>query len=178
MVGNQDDIKKLALDDKYPPLPHFSKENAVVYTDGSCPNNGTPLAAAGYGIYWGHGHSRNTSEILKGKRQTSQRAKIGAVNHALEQSQNDTGLLEIVSSHYVIQSVNTWSKKWVLNNWKRVDGLEVDNRDLFEITLSLIESRKGKVELIYGSDKKYSEGIEEAGKLALAGAQKQKGTSI
>ena len=115
---------------------------------------------------------------MKGKRQTSQRAKIGAVNHALEQSQNDTGLLEIISSHYVIQSVNTWSKKWVFNNWKRVDGLEVENRDLFEITLSLIESRKGKVELIYGSDNKYSEGIEEAGKLALAGAQKQKDTSI
>ena len=37
-----------------------------VYTDGACTNNGKPDARAGFGIWFGNGDLRNTSESFTG----------------------------------------------------------------------------------------------------------------
>lgn len=56
----------------------------VVYTDGSCRNNGQPDSKAGIGVFFGDKDSRNLSERLPGSVQTNQRAEayvsIGTVD--------------------------------------------------------------------------------------------------
>lgn len=49
-------IKQMKQYDKY----YFMEDDSGfvhVYTDGSCENNGKPNAIAGYGVYFGEGHS-------------------------------------------------------------------------------------------------------------------------
>ncbi|KAG2236544.1 hypothetical protein INT48_000844 [Thamnidium elegans] len=155
-----------------PPL-FERKKMTVVYTDGASSNNGKTCARAGYGVYWGDNDPRNASIRLDGEKQTNQRAEASAVNHALEQSQNGTELLEIMTdSQYVIKAATVWSKKWVANEWKSANGSDVQNRDLFERMLSLIASRKGPVQFTYVPGHKGVEGNEKADQLAVAGAQK------
>lgn len=148
------------------------KKVTVVYTDGASSNNGKLHARAGYGVYWGDNDPRNASVRLDGEKQTNQRAEASAVNHALEQSQDGTQLLEIMTdSMYVINAATVWSKKWVANQWKSTGRNEVQNRDLFERMLSLIQSRKGPVKFTYVPGHQGVEGNEKADQLAVAGAQ-------
>ncbi|GAA5796749.1 hypothetical protein HPULCUR_002124 [Helicostylum pulchrum] len=148
------------------------KKVTVVYTDGASSNNGKAHARAGYGVYWGDNDPRNASVRLDGEKQTNQRAEASAVNHALEQSQGGTELLEIMTdSMYVINAATVWSKKWAKNEWKSTNRAEVQNRDLFERMLKLIQSRKGPVKFTYVPGHQGVEGNEKADQLAVAGAQ-------
>ncbi|KAI8323162.1 hypothetical protein GQ54DRAFT_242304, partial [Martensiomyces pterosporus] len=55
------------------------KKPVVVYTDGSCINNGKPGATAGAGAYFGPNDPRNYSGRLSGGAQTNQRAELEAI---------------------------------------------------------------------------------------------------
>uniref|UniRef100_A0AC34RRQ7 RNase H type-1 domain-containing protein n=1 Tax=Panagrolaimus sp. JU765 TaxID=591449 RepID=A0AC34RRQ7_9BILA len=70
-------VRKSSLSTKF--------EKTVVYTDGACSRNGTPLAAAGYGVYWGDGHEDNVAAPVSGA-PTSIRAEYEAVCVALDQA--------------------------------------------------------------------------------------------
>ena len=48
------------------PKPQENLETINVYTDGACSNNGKPDARAGFGIWFGDGDKRNTSEAFTG----------------------------------------------------------------------------------------------------------------
>lgn len=158
-----------------PSKPSYAKKSAtVVYTDGASSNNGKGHAKAGYGVYWGPNDPRNTSARLPGERQTNQRAETAAVIHALEQSQQDTDVLEIrTDSQYVINAATNWSKNWVKKGWKSSTGKEVQNRDLFERMLDLMDKRKGQVKFTYVPGHKGVEGNEKADELAVSGATKE-----
>lgn len=49
-----------------------------IYTDGACINNGTELAKAGIGVYFGKNDKRNISETIDGK-QTNNTAELKAI---------------------------------------------------------------------------------------------------
>jgi ribonuclease HI len=152
---------------------HKQKKVSVVYTDGASSNNGKSYARAGYGVYWGDNDPRNASVRLVGEKQTNQRAEASAVIHALEQSQNGTDTLEIMTdSQYVIKAATIWSKNWIKKKWISTNGSEVQNRDLFERMLKLIDTRKGEVKFTYVPGHQGVEGNEKADQLAVAGAQK------
>ena len=53
-----------------------------IYTDGACSNNGKTDARAGFGIWFGEGDERNTSESFTGP-QTNNRAELLAIIKAL-----------------------------------------------------------------------------------------------
>jgi ribonuclease HI len=74
-----------------------------VYVDGACENNGKPNAIAGYGIWFGHGDSRNVSEPLEGRIQTNQRAELmaAAVGAEVYAAINNASCL--VTSYCVLQ---------------------------------------------------------------------------
>jgi ribonuclease HI len=96
------------------------------------------------------------------------------VIHALEQSQQDTDVLEIrTDSQYVINAATNWSKNWVKKEWKSSTGKEVQNRDLFERMLDLMDKRKGQVKFTYVPGHKGVEGNEKADELAVSGATKE-----
>ena len=62
--------------------PLSNKKIINVYTDGACSNNGKPDARAGFGIWFGEGDPRNTSESFTGT-QTNNRAELLAIIKAL-----------------------------------------------------------------------------------------------
>ena len=64
------------------PKPQENLETINVYTDGACSNNGKPDARAGFGIWFGDGDKRNTSEAFTGS-QTNNRAELLAIIKAL-----------------------------------------------------------------------------------------------
>ena len=68
--------------------------NHIVFTDGSCSNNGKVNAKAGIGVYFGKNDPRNVSKRVIGK-QTNNTAELSAVievfhvlNEEVEQGKN------------------------------------------------------------------------------------------
>ena len=55
---------------------HHGKFRMVVAGDGACPNQGTKLARAGQGAYYGNQHSHNSSFRAEGPCQSSDRAEL------------------------------------------------------------------------------------------------------
>lgn len=111
-----------------------------VYTDGACSNNGKKGAAAGWGVYYGHGDSRNKCGPVSVGPMTNQRAELQAIQEALNDVK--TGPLEIVSdSKYAIQCATTWIKNWKRNNFMAANGKPVLNQDLVREIDRLINAR-------------------------------------
>lgn len=80
-----------------------------VYTDGACSSNGRLGAKAGLGVYWGDGHSLNTSEPVSG-RATNNCGEIQAATVAIKQAlDNSIKKLAInTDSQFLINSVTKW----------------------------------------------------------------------
>ena len=167
-----------------------------IYTDGSSLRNGTKLASAGVGVYFGPGDSRfvfnhnflkgelltdighpsrNVSEPLKGSRQTNQRAELTAILRAIDIAPRHRDVTIITDSRYAIDCVTVWFINWRRNNWMTKDKKPVENRDLIESILVKIEERhelkvKTEFEWIKGHNK--DPGNEAADRLAVNGAQR------
>ena len=54
----------------------YCSKFTVIYTDGSCKNNGKIGSTAGIGVFFGENDERNLSEKLPGPVQTNQRAEL------------------------------------------------------------------------------------------------------
>ncbi|KAJ5776004.1 uncharacterized protein N7511_001015 [Penicillium nucicola] len=165
-----------------------------IYTDGSSLRNGTPLASAGVGVYFGPDDqrfvyprarcldhflirltypSRNVSEPLKGARQTNQRAELTAILRAIDIAPRHRDVTIITDSRYAIDCVTVWFVNWRRNNWMTRDKKPVENKDLVESILVKIEERndlkvKTLFEWVKGHNKDH--GNEEADRLAVKGA--------
>jgi len=167
-----------------------------IYTDGSSLRNGTRLASAGVGVYFGPADSRfvsnesilagdiltdldypsrNVSEPLKGARQTNQRAELTAILRAIDIAPRHRDVTIFTDSRYAIDCVTVWFMNWRRNNWMTKDKKPVENRDLIESILVKIEERhelkvKTLFEWIKGHNK--DPGNEAADRLAVNGAQR------
>ncbi|KAJ5584152.1 Ribosomal protein L9/RNase H1 N-terminal [Penicillium hispanicum] len=147
-----------------------------IYTDGSSLRNGTALASAGVGVYFGPGDpSRNVSEPLKGSRQTNQRAELTAILRAIDIAPRHRDVTIFTDSRYAIDCVTVWFINWRRNNWTTKDKKPVENRDLVESILVKIEERNElKVKTLFEWIKGHSKdpGNEAADRLAVNGAQR------
>ncbi|CAG7931755.1 unnamed protein product [Penicillium olsonii] len=147
-----------------------------IYTDGSSLRNGTQLASAGVGVYFGPGDtSRNVSEPLKGSRQTNQRAELTAILRAIDIAPRHRHVTIVTDSRYAIDCVTVWFVNWRRNNWMTRDKKPVENKDLVESILVKIEERNDlKVRTVFEWVKGHNKdhGNEEADKLAVNGAQR------
>ncbi|OQE26508.1 hypothetical protein PENSTE_c005G04028 [Penicillium steckii] len=146
-----------------------------IYTDGSSLRNGTALASAGVGVFFGPGDSRNVSEPLKGNRQTNQRAELTAILRAIDIAPRHRDVTVVTDSRYAIDCVTVWYKNWQRNNWVTKDGKPVENKDLVESILVNIEERKQlKVKTLFEWVKGHAKdpGNEAADRLAVSGAQR------
>ncbi|KAJ6032536.1 Ribosomal protein L9/RNase H1 N-terminal [Penicillium herquei] len=156
-----------------------------IYTDGSSLRNGTPLASAGVGVYFGPGDSsRNVSEPLKGTRQTNQRAELTAILRAIDIAPRHRDVTIFTDSKYSIDCVTVWFINWRRNNWMTKDKKPVENRDLVESILVKIEERQElKVKTLFQWIKGHANdpGNEAADRLAVNGAHvgvKQKAEAL
>uniref|UniRef100_A0A7E4V9Y1 ribonuclease H n=1 Tax=Panagrellus redivivus TaxID=6233 RepID=A0A7E4V9Y1_PANRE len=135
---------------------YSSNPAPVVYTDGSCANNGYPNARGGIGIYWGEGHRNNLSAPLHDYRATNNRAEYKAVNEAVKQARRDgyDSVTIRTDSKLLVKSANEYSKNWRRNDWKTVRGKVVKNQDLLReyhqlkqtvnVTLQHVNGHRGR----------------------------------
>ncbi|CAO4373976.1 unnamed protein product [Caenorhabditis nigoni] len=134
--------------------------NPHVYTDGSCRNQGTPNAQAGYGVYWGQGHVNNRSGTVSGH-QDSNRAELRAAQQAIHTAsrQGYSGVNIHSDSHYVRSAIN---------NSAQFQRAPATNRDLMQS----INSMKSNVSVSAHHVKGHSghHGNSQAHSLARAGA--------
>lgn len=144
----------------------------VVYTDGSCLNNGKGGASGGIGVFFGDNDNRNVSmKLMDEMKPTNQRAEILAVISALEIVKDEP--VEIrTDSMYVIKAVTDWSIDWERRDWKTSKNEPVQNLDLFKKLFNLIEQRKEKVRWTYVPGHEGYYGNEKANELAIQAASK------
>jgi ribonuclease HI len=145
-----------------------------IYTDGSSLRNGTKIASAGVGVYFGPEDSRNVSEPLKGTRQTNQRAELTAILRALDIAPRHRDVTIFTDSRYAIDCVTVWFVKWRRNKWLTSENKPVENKDLIESILVKIEERNIlQVQTLFQWVKGHNRdpGNEEADRLAVNGAR-------
>ncbi|KAI3336982.1 ribonuclease H-like protein [Xylariaceae sp. AK1471] len=99
----------------------------VIGIDGACRDNGKPTASASWGVFVGPGSRHNASGRLEAHLpQTSSRAEIEALSHALDTVRNiaasDYSLMhvKVVSdSEYLVNAMSKWIEGWIENGGVR-----------------------------------------------------------
>lgn len=107
----------------------------VVHTDGGCLSNPGP---GGYGVVIDtDGEQRELSGGFR--RTTNNRMELLAVIVALEAVRGCGRPIDLFSdSSYVVNAVNKgWAMRWAQGGWRRVDGGDVANIDLWQRLLAL-----------------------------------------
>ena len=112
-------------------------DRQVIYTDGSCLNNGLVNAKAGAGIYFGKDDPRNTSCTVPGD-QTNNRGELWAIIQALK---IESGDVEICSD-------SQWAIKCALKEWEATKNL-----DLLSILWDMLKTRNVKFTWVKGHAK-------------------------
>lgn len=115
----------------------------IIFTDGSCKNNGKDDAKAGIGIYFPCGEYSNFGEKFENK-PTNQRAELYAIYKALDIIK-DTKVKHIriySDSMYAIQCLTVWIDSWIKNKWIASGKTKVKNKDIIEPTYNLLQKFK------------------------------------
>ena len=146
-----------------------TKEETVVYTDGSCQLVGAK-SVGGSGVWYGDKDERNISQLLPGDRQTNQRAELYAVLLAMQQHLIDDNktLLAIKSdSKYVVLGMTDWVFEWqTKNEWYRIQ-----NGDLWKHLVTTRSKLQHGVSFEHVFAHTGIEGNEGADRLAKAAVQ-------
>ena len=116
----------------------------IVFTDGSCINNGKPNCKAGYGIHFPNKEFKHVSKALKssdesGKCPSNNRAELTAILTTLKILKNikNTEINIYSDSKYCINSLTVWYKSWIANKWKGSNNKPVLNSDIIKDILLL-----------------------------------------
>lgn len=141
----------------------------IVYTDGSCLNNGQANARGGYGLHWPHAPNLDTFGHLSAISTTdvpvtSQRAELYAVKAALR-SFVDMPLEIRTDSLYVVLGATCW-----IHEWRRMPHRKLVNRDLFNSIYELVSNRKAATYFCHVSGHVGIKGNEIAHRLANMGS--------
>ncbi|PHH91007.1 hypothetical protein CDD83_1985 [Cordyceps sp. RAO-2017] len=128
-------------------------DQALIYADGACRNNGQANARAGWAFVFNSATCR-PSGVVSGRLekkgpfgdqhpQTSNRAELRAVVAALR-FRHWTGegfrtLVFATDSEYVAEGATTWVRGWASNGWTTSTGAPVKNKDLWEALLGEFE---------------------------------------
>ena len=99
-------------------------EEIIVYTDGSCLNNGKLNAKSGSGIWLEEGSQQNQAIRILGPNQSNQIGEIAAVIVALEKLPNYIPLTIKTDSRYVIDGLTTHLKNWEDRGWIGIKNKE------------------------------------------------------
>lgn len=112
----------------------------IIYTDGSCRNNGKTNARAGIGVHFSNYPQFDISRLIIHPPHTSIRAELEAIITAIEfymsnkkKFSDDINKLRIITdSKFVYNCYTMWISKWKRNNWIKSDKESVLNQDLLK----------------------------------------------
>ena len=144
-------------------------EEIVVFTDGSCKNNGKKNARAGIGVYFSENDPRNVSRKIIGK-QTNNTAELTAVIEVFKILDTENQKIIIYTdSEYVIKCCGNYGKKCEDKSWKNSKGF-IPNYELVREIYTLFK-RYQNVSIKYvkahtGKNDFLSKGNDGADKLA------------
>ena len=140
----------------------------IVYTDGSCTDNGTEEARAGSGIWYGHDDPRNAALRTPGRKQTNQIGEIFAILHAIKNAYENQPMKICSDSKFTIEGLTKHAKEWEEKNW-----MGITHGPLFKCATAWLRARTAKTTLQWVKGHAGIEGNEEADKLAAEGSQKE-----
>jgi len=109
----------------------------IIFTDGSCRNNGKPNASGGIGVHFPNGEFKDVSEKFIIGNITNQRTELYAILKAIDLVVNKPkySKFKIVihtDSQYSLKSITQWAKSWEKNGWKKKDNEPILNLDLIK----------------------------------------------
>ena len=128
-----------------PPAPKKAKEkkndmsfaaNATdytVYTDGSCLKN--PDGPGGWAAVIINNRTKSVIDKISGgcESTTNNRMELTAVMKALASLPSNVSVTLYTDSKYIQEAFQkNWVKSWMLRNWKRANGADVLNQDLWQ----------------------------------------------
>lgn len=101
----------------------------LIYTDGSCLGSGA--GPSGYGVVIKDG---NLTRSFKGgyEKSTNNRMELMGPIKALEELETPRVITLTSDSQYLKDGMEKYVKAWRKRNWKKADGGDVINRDLWE----------------------------------------------
>ena len=154
----------------------------VIYTDGSCLDNGQPGARAGWGVWIGENDPKNASGCVPGA-QTNQRAEVCALTSAYDiadseyEAGNRCKILVLTDSKYARDMSSKWIAMWRRRNWVTVStGKKPENYDLAIKLAESMDRCRSVVEVRYVEAHTGIRGNEEADRLAKSAAAASKRT--
>ena len=114
------------------------KKTIIVFTDGSCLDNGKANAVGGIGIHFPDNQLKDVSKVFKDGICTNQRAELYAILCALRYIKQNIGLKNVkvlikTDSQYSINCVTKWVTGWIRNGWKTKGNTPVANKEFIEI---------------------------------------------
>lgn len=145
----------------------------IVYTDGSCINNGCSDACAGFGVYFGEAHPLNASMPVTG-RVTNNVGEIQAAIHAINTAKS-FGIEKLcvsTDSQFLINSITIWIKTWKQKEWLLKNGKPVKNSVDFKELDKLLADKSIQVKWNYVKGHHCIVGNQMADKLAKEGSEK------
>jgi ribonuclease HI len=146
------------------------KPDTIVYTDGSCINNGYPNAEAGIGVYFGVNDSRNVSKKIDSNKKSNNIAELTAIITAykiLEEEIKENKKIVIFSdSMYAIRCITIYGEKNEKLKWNKT----IPNIELVKEAYELFKN-KSNIKIIHikahtGLTDIHSLGNQEADRLA------------
>ena len=130
----------------------INNDNILVFTDGSCINNGKLNAKAGIGIYFPNKEHDDISEPFNINPITNQRAELNAIYQALKLIVNNLRFQKITiytDSLYSIKCLTLWIKNWNKNNWITSNKKPVKNIDIIRPIYNLMKEHENKIIFIH-----------------------------
>lgn len=120
----------------------------VIFTDGSCTNNGCPDSEGGIGILFPNDEFNNVSEKFILNPITNQRAELYAILKAIKIVSNKKRWydIEIYSdSIYTINCCTKWLPTWIENGWKKSNKKSVLNQDILSEIDIVMKKHRGYI---------------------------------
>jgi ribonuclease HI/exonuclease III len=142
-------------------------QEATVYTDGACNNNGKLNAQCGGGIWFGPNHERNAAIRIPGPLQSNQAGEIAAIIAAVASVPRFWPLTIISDSKYAIEGLTTHLQTWEDKGW-----IGIKNADLFKRAAFLLRSRIATTNFKWVKGHDGNLGNEQSDQLAKEGANK------
>ena len=144
-------------------------QEARVYTDGACMNNGKANATSGSGVWFGPNDARNIAFRVPGDLQSNQIGELVAIILATEATPINQPLTIITDSRYAINGLTTHLREWEDQGW-----IGIKNAELFKRAAYLLKRRTAKTAFKWTKGHAGDQGNEGSDQLAKVGANKDR----
>jgi ribonuclease HI/endonuclease/exonuclease/phosphatase family metal-dependent hydrolase len=146
---------------------NVNEEHCMIYTDGSCLNNGQVDARCGAGVWYGEEDERNRAIRVPGRVQSNQVGELAAAVVALQDTPTHVPITIVTDSEYVLKGFTQNLKKW-----EDAGYTGIENQEWFQAGAYLLRRRSAQTAFRWIKGHSGDAGNEGADKLARQGADK------